>query len=493
MESLSFLATHFDLLKNKVDIAAQQHLLNPSNRHQNDSQVLSNQAEIIQVITAYETQSFSAGSLFQTVYFASQEQFDFPYSPDQFGFLICIDDDFFPPHALQNISFNFTVNTPKATNESIRLTLLASRLLTVSKTPTTSSIIRLRLNASHQTSLSLRSMNVSSLEPNSLTGLCRLRTVDLSFNRLLNVDRCLFNGLEKTLTSLDLSRNQLLTQICSFQGLDSLETLNLSFLQISNVHADAFSDLVRLQQLYLSHNYSLSKLGKGVFNSLSRLATLDLSNCELPWLDRDVFSALKSLESLSIGGNQFESLPTGVFNGLVNLRSLDASSNLITSLPECLFNDLTSLAVINLSNNCLRSLVPKTFSRLTKLSSLLLSDNRLTKLDSNLLKGLVNLRVVDLSFNQISSLSVKSLQDLVELRIFKLNDNFVRLIEVGLFEGLSRLTEVDLANNRLTELDAGVFAGLGMLGVLNLFGNEILQVAGLRETVHVNWNKTYTN
>jgi len=136
MDPVLHLSSHFDQLKNQVDIAAQTHLLNSPKSY--ETNIFSNQATIIDQITIYESQCLhqallltknsQSSSLFlsQTVYFTPLGQFNFlTNSTDQFGLLIYIEEEFFPNQAFEKISFNFTLDSQQASNEFIRLTILA--------------------------------------------------------------------------------------------------------------------------------------------------------------------------------------------------------------------------------------------------------------------------------------------------------------------------------------------------------------------------------
>ena len=143
-----------------------------------------------------------------------------------------------------------------------------------------------------------------------------------------------------------------------FAGLSGLTRLDLSqyILSLQQLPVGVFDGLDSLESLDLSHT-GLLNLDRGVFEGLDNLVELDLSDTRLQrgTVPVGVFSALSNLEVLRlsnespIGGyrRSFSNLDDDFFEGLGNLRELDVgSSTPLRDSPRSLM-PLTSLATLN--------------------------------------------------------------------------------------------------------------------------------------------------
>ena len=119
----------------------------------------------------------------------------------------------------------------------------------------------------------------------------------------------------------------------------------------------------------------LTALPADVFDGLSSLENLDLKLNDLSKLPDGVFDGLSSLEDLLLGGNYLTALPAGVFNGLSNLEYLSLSANDLTELPAGVFNGLSNLEDLKLHTNDLSALPAGVFEGLSSLRSVDLQDN----------------------------------------------------------------------------------------------------------------------
>lgn len=137
---------------------------------------------------------------------------------------------------------------------------------------------------------------------------------------------------------------------------------------------------------------------------LSRLASLDLSFCDLSRIPNDIekltsllnlnlnsnhltefpvsITKLTSLQKLHLNYNNFQSLPKEIGN-LKSLKVLDLASNKLEIIP----NDIGKLAILqelNIDNNRL-AILPKTIEALTSLTKLYVGQNYLTYLPEEML------------------------------------------------------------------------------------------------------------
>ena len=100
----------------------------------------------------------------------------------------------------------------------------------------------------------------------------------------------------------------------------------------------------------------IGALRKSDFEGLTSLQTLDLSGNALDHLPGDLFEHLDaSMRTLKLNGNPLGALPAGVFDGLTGIRTLDLADTGLTELPAGLFADLDSLQELRLVENRLRA------------------------------------------------------------------------------------------------------------------------------------------
>nr|CAD7449737.1 unnamed protein product [Timema bartmani] len=85
----------------------------------------------------------------------------------------------------------------------------------------------------------------------------------------------------------------------AFSGLEILIELDLSWNSIHLLHPLTFHDNVRLRQLYLNRNH-LYKLEDGLFNNLTFLQTVDVSECRLTYIGQKTFINLPYLRDLKL-------------------------------------------------------------------------------------------------------------------------------------------------------------------------------------------------
>ena len=138
----------------------------------------------------------------------------------------------------------------------------------------------------------------------------------------------------------------------------------------------------------------------GDFDGLSSLQALDLGNNQLSTLPEGVFNGLSSLQVLVLGANLQLSLADGVFNGLSSLQVLNLSfNNVLSTLPDGVFDGLSNLQVLDLVGIHLNTLADGVFDDLSSLGLLELRYNQLRTLPNGVFDGLSGLEVLDLRDN----------------------------------------------------------------------------------------------
>ncbi len=235
-------------------------------------------------------------------------------------------------------------------------------------------------------------------------GLANLRTLGLAnFGEVSEFPLGLFDGLAN-LRTLDLADFGEVSELPSglFDGLANLNHLVLSrFEQVAELPSGVFDGLP-LELLRLV-NMGLRSLEPGVFDGLSRLRWLDLSDNKLATVHPNLLRGrgLDSLRQVELDGNQLATLHPDLFRGLGTLWYVDLSRNRLRTVPPSLFDEQQrgQMDVVKLGGNRLVDIDPGLLRGMAIMSSLQLSDNRFATLPPSLFNGLYGLLKMDLSGN----------------------------------------------------------------------------------------------
>ena len=354
--------------------------------------------------------------------------------------------------------------------------------------------------------------------PSNLT-LPKLRVLDLSGNRQngvsfeqagaenlesLNLSHCAikqlpanaFEGLVN-LTSLWLAGNNVnetnLATVLKNTPNNTLHTLDLSRLALTQIPNDFFSNQLRLERLDLSQN-ELTVCEVECLSGLGRLQWLDLQGNLLT--DFNALHGLNQLEELVLRNNRFESVETV---GLHRLVVLDLSQNDIKQLPVNLLSNMRALRQLNLSSNTIESIHPKAFHGINldcidlshnrlptlndygfmKIRHLQVGHNRIRMINDTAFRNIENyLEEVDLSHNFLDALPHQTFENFRVLSLLNLSHNnlgvaFHHSYNMQIFRNLGRLHTLDLSYNNIMTLPGAPFEFLHNLQRLNLHGNII--------------------
>ncbi|XP_012285576.1 insulin-like growth factor-binding protein complex acid labile subunit [Orussus abietinus] len=344
--------------------------------------------------------------------------------------------------------------------------------------------------------------------PENISGLKKLRKLDISGNRIKDVYQLISISQLIGLKMLYLSRNP----ISSLEGLTSgsLLALDVRRCEIGEVSESALLRLPSLAVLSLAEN-PLRSFQRPVCRSLQ---WLDMSECLLNYLTPDTFEGLPSLEDLRLANNpalvyssRFETLrhphlkkldvsrcnlDRPGLHGLPSLTQVQLSGNLIRILPDGIFRKNPELTRLSLNGNGLSSINASTFAGLSRLEFLDLSENGLEEIaNKDTFSGNDHLLHLNLSFNALLSfpsaaMSVKSLDlssnwirelngeafaNLPNIKILNLSDN--RLEELPKNLDSDSLTTFSLAKNRLMRINNDAFSDLPNLHELDISGNRL--------------------
>ncbi|XP_041351605.1 LOW QUALITY PROTEIN: toll-like receptor 4 [Gigantopelta aegis] len=154
-----------------------------------------------------------------------------------------------------------------------------------------------------------------------------------------------------SLTTLNLTCNLLSNWTGPVEGLENLEILDLSFNMATDVSPFFFKGFPLLKKLYISLNFLGSvmhlKNKSLIFDGLTSLEVLDLSKNDIHYLPEDLFHDLVSLKTLNLSHNEiYLDIPLRIGH-LKNLQMLDLSNNHVRWFSSTLVKDLDTLAESN--------------------------------------------------------------------------------------------------------------------------------------------------
>lgn len=189
-----------------------------------------------------------------------------------------------------------------------------------------------------------------------LNPLRSLEYLDMSYSNLSHVGNETFAQMTM-LKRLILSGNKLHSlDEGLFTNLTGLESLELNHCDLKTpINANVFGDhpYTNVVELKLSGNpLVVPKTTPLLPEQLSRLAILDLSNCNVTEFHRDSFLNSRNLTSLNLSGNKISSIDSLLFLEKLNhLERLDLGNNNLTFVQSTVFRLNPKLFHLNLIGN----------------------------------------------------------------------------------------------------------------------------------------------
>ncbi|XP_039184698.1 leucine-rich repeats and immunoglobulin-like domains protein 1 isoform X1 [Crotalus tigris] len=340
--------------------------------------------------------------------------------------------------------------------------------------------------------LNLSHNKLTEIDPSAFTKLPKLREVRLNNNELTAIPS--LGAASAHITSLFLNRNRIHgIEASQLEPYVSLETLDLSSNNITEIQSGCFPVGLPIKDLYLGNN-KISILDTKAFNSLSRsLLTLRLNKNRIVQLPVKAFK-LPHLTQLELNRNRIRLIEGLTFHGLDSLEVLKLQRNNISKLTDGAFWGLAKMEVLHLEHNVLTEVNGGSLYGLVSLQQFHLSNNLISSINPAGWNFCQKLNELSLSFNNLTRLDKGSLADLGSLEILHLSHNSVSHIAEGVFKGLKSLRVLNLDHNEISgtiEDTSGAFTGLENLSMLTLFGNKIKSVAkeafsGLEALEHLN-------
>ncbi|KAM6256981.1 leucine-rich repeats and immunoglobulin-like domains protein 1 isoform 1-T1 [Porphyrio hochstetteri] len=342
---------------------------------------------------------------------------------------------------------------------------------------------------------------LTEIDPSTFAGLSDLQEVQLNNNELTTIPS--LGPAASSVRFLHLHHNRIRSiEASQLKPYVTLETLDLSFNDITEIRNGCFPQGLHIKELYLGSN-RISTLEPGAFDSLSRslltlrlsknritqlpvkafrlprLTQLELNRNRIRLIEGLTFQGLDSLEVLKLQRNNISKLTDGAFWGLAKMQVLHLEYNSLTEVNSGSLYGLSSLHQLHLSNNSISRINPDGWSFCQKLHELILSYNNLTRLDDGSLADLGGLHVLRLSHNSINHIAEGAFKGLKNLRVLELDHNDISgTIEDtnGAFTGLESLSKLTLFGNKIKSVAKKAFSGLEALEHLNLGDNAIRSI-----------------
>ena len=270
-----------------------------------------------------------------------------------------------------------------------------------------------------------------------------------------------------------------------FRHVRHLRELYLDNCQINWLAKEALRGLHKLRKLSLRQNYISCLTGCPFLSDgpqLKNLHHLDFSDNVISNNHRrslqfrqEVFPKLRTLILMN---NRIQSIQRGMFNELSTLKMLDLSQNPISSIDASSFESLHSLQTLFIRGSLhLTVLVNGTFRGLRKLTHLNLNNNQLQVIQPKALRGLHNLQVLELNGNRVGGTGLPEtyLQlDGTMLRKLDIGNNRFELLPTGIVDQNRNLKVLVMHYNRVSQIDRGSFHMLRLLETLDLSYNDII-------------------
>ena len=285
-----------------------------------------------------------------------------------------------------------------------------------------------------------------------LTGLTEL---DISGTGITRVYQQTFSPFNK-LINLHITYNNYLTTIDSgaFDGIyDTLEFLFLGHNQLQSLTSLSAGNWQKLTQLNLQYN-PIGTVQASDFSTLGqKLRYLNLDSCELTSIHSSMFNTLTGLHTLVLSNNEIQGVPDYVFQNIQELTELrlDTQKNAMTLNDNSFSGIETSLNHLIINNNAINK---QTFWRLLdKLPNLLELNAGKLNLQTIPDKAFENndrISILDLESNGITALQESSFFRLrYSLEVLTLSYNSLTTISKCVLNGFTRLHQLHLSGNPL--------------------------------------------
>jgi len=285
----------------------------------------------------------------------------------------------------------------------------------------------------------------------------------------------------------------------AFEGLQQLTDVDLSDNNLILIHPDTFQGNNELQRLTLSGNplqlTQLLQSDENYFLKSNSLLELDLSRCQLSFVNKMLLSQVPSLQYISLRSNDIKVIEDYIFENVPLLEEVDLSDNMLLSINDEIFEDIEELTTLNLKNNLIENIDELDLPGLKELD---VSYNNIRLLKKTTFEGISDLSSLNISYNKITWISEETFKDLIELKHLDLSHNalmgplpkfifeeneFLETLSLGgnremhILEGFSselpKLYKLDISDCGLSAITNSSFDGMPNIAILNMSMNVL--------------------
>ncbi|CAG9824366.1 unnamed protein product [Phaedon cochleariae] len=344
------------------------------------------------------------------------------------------------------------------------------------------------------------------LESESLTAF-QVQALILTNNQLQHVADRAFSSQWKSLTSLDLSYNQLDNiPFLALKELRNLQWINLHGNQIASVNgawshmkntiATLFlgeNDLTEISTETANHNpknsHTLQQFksliwlnldGNRIHKIHERSLPLTLKTISISHnlLDRFPLELINSvhLQWLYLRGNHIETLPRYTSSRKLWLEKIDLGENYLEALPRHPFNKSVCIRDFNLAHNDFKTVTADSFSGLNT-GKIIFSHNLLETMEESAFNGIVRtLEYLDLDHNNLERIP-NALDDLESLKYLYLSSNYLTEIPDNSFQNFCHtLKALSLSGNYFTKIPSNALQNCSKISHFNIAFNKIYEI-----------------
>lgn len=258
------------------------------------------------------------------------------------------------------------------------------------------------------------------------------------------VDSSAFEGASnlKTITFSDGGKGLKKIDGLAFRDCSSLESIDLSNAEITEIPARAFENCTSLKSVKLPP--TVTKIANNAFSCCSKLEEIEgLEQCKISELSATAFGSCVRLKDINLSNATIAAIPDQIFSGMSGLISATVPKT-VTSIGTEAFYACKNLEMINGLSDCdITKIGEKAFYNCWSLKEADLSGSSLTVLPASAFKG------------DTALLSVKMPKSLNEIG----NEAFY---------GCSAMKKLDLNNTRLTTIGNSALSDMTSLMYINL-------------------------
>lgn len=294
-------------------------------------------------------------------------------------------------------------------------------------------------------SLNLAGNRIRSISANAFVNLPGMQYLYLDSNALGTLPENVFAN-QQNLSTLDLTFNPFEDLPGGlFRPLGNLENLYLGYAGITTFNNQWFANNARLIYLYLTGNRITVSVDS--FDGLNQLRILVMSYSAISEIPPGALARIPNLEFLYLNGNNFVELRENMFNDMHNLIVLDVSDNPLTTIEDGAFRGLENLDELGLSNGFLRQLRPNAFENLTNLTLLSINFNEIEELPVGIFAPMPNLEYVGLWYNRIKTVRRSSFGGVARLQTLGLDGNIVNAVDRAIIDDAVNLNTLFFNGN----------------------------------------------